>query len=113
MSRSSGLTKSQILFILVNSLLCISITIASIIMVFNYEELQSKTVLGEDLLLSIWILVGWFILMYLCYAITSLLINCNWQKNDRQLTYEDVTLELQYINVKFLFFNNRKANFKK
>jgi hypothetical protein len=76
-------------------------------MINYYHDLETKTVLGEDVALSIWLLVGWFVLMYFCYAITCLIINCKWVQKEDFVSYEDATLELNYIHVNIFFFINK------
>ena len=103
MAKFSSLTSKQQLFILINVMLCVSIFISTIIMCFFFHRIESETIPGKDLMISLWILIGWYILIYTCYMLISNLIERKFFTQDNKISYADATIALKNIKVIYFF----------
>jgi hypothetical protein len=106
MSNLINLNKRQKLYILTGSIISFFLFIASIAMFFNYKRLEDTILYGQKLQLTIWTMVGWCLLMYFAYALTSCLLECTWIQSVTSISVSDVTLELTEIKVRSTHLTN-------
>ena len=108
-----SLSRNQKLYILTGLIISFFLAVGSIIMSYLYVRLTHVRIIGQNQYVAVRIILGWCLLMYICYVIVVVILENVWVDLNDPLENSDITLTFTNIKVFAFLYILIKGKLKK